>query len=59
MHGQKKNFLNFEKVGIRQKHKEHCSAYFAVYNSVTKGQSTGFFKQASQPTAIEGYNNDW
>jgi len=22
-------------VGIRQEHKEHCSAYFATYNSVT------------------------
>jgi len=22
-------------VGIRQEHNEHCSAYFAAYNSVT------------------------
>jgi len=30
------NYIYFEKVGIRQELKEHCSAYFAVYNSVNK-----------------------
>jgi len=25
-------YINFEKVGIRQEHKEHCSAYLAFSN---------------------------
>jgi len=28
-------------VGIRQEHKEHCSAYFAAYNSVTNSANKG------------------
>jgi len=27
---------------IRQEHKEHCSAYFAAYNSVTNSANKGF-----------------
>jgi len=34
--------LNFEKVEIRQEYKEHCSAYFAAYNSVTNSANTAF-----------------
>jgi len=28
-------------VRIRQEHKEHCSAYFAAYNSVTNSANKG------------------
>jgi len=28
-------------VGIRQEHKEHCSAYFAAHNSVTNSANKG------------------
>jgi len=33
-------YINFKKVGIRQEHKEHCSAYFAAYNSVLTNKNT-------------------
>jgi len=34
-------YINFVKVGIRQVHKERCSAYFAAYNSVTNSVNKG------------------
>jgi len=46
-------YINFEKVGIRQEHKEHCSAYFAAYNSVTNCANKGLkhrLFQKSEPT---------
>jgi len=49
------------KVGIRQEHKEHCSAYFAAYNSVTNSVNRGskhrLFQTANQMQP--SYNNDW
>jgi len=33
--------MNFEKVEIRQEHKEHYSVYFAAYNSVTNSANKG------------------
>jgi len=50
-------------VEIRQKHKEHCSAYFAACNSVTNSANKGLEHRlflTGEPTKCnEGYNNDW
>jgi len=48
------SYINFEKVGFRQEHKEHCSAYFAAYyNSVTN--STNKAERVRTPA----FSNRW
>jgi len=40
-------------VGIRQEHKEHCSAYFAACNSITNSANKGLehrLFQTGKPT---------
>jgi len=55
-------YKNFEKMGIRQEHKEHCSAYFAAYNSVTKSVNKRLeyrFFQTGEPTKCNRGLQSW
>jgi len=49
-------YINFEKVGIRQEHKEHCSAYFASYNSVINSANNGLEHRLFQTGGPTKYN---